>query len=222
MNSPYSNNCNLDNSFYEKKLISFIGDLGVGKTSIVNQYVENAYDVDYKPTIGANYLSKTLYFLENHIRLQIWDCAGKDAYQELEKSYLVNSDIVVVVFDDPISFTRAKEKYEEAKKIIRKTCKIYFVLNKVDKEINVDLIDSANEFVVKHQIQLKKCSAKLNQGVTALFEDILTDSFQQQHQQKGFHKLIHKKEVFDNVCDVDPKKMSSSNCLFNHCLFCKY
>ncbi|KAL7714847.1 Uncharacterized protein QTN25_007573 [Entamoeba marina] len=85
MNSPPTNSYNLDNSFYEKKLISLIGDLGVGKTSIVNQFIYDHFDANYQQTIGANYSSKTMYFLGNHFRLQIWDCAGKDVYQDLIK-----------------------------------------------------------------------------------------------------------------------------------------
>ena len=53
----------------EKYKIVFLGDLGVGKTSIINQFVNNTFDHTHQPTIGIDFLSKTVYLDNRTIRL---------------------------------------------------------------------------------------------------------------------------------------------------------
>lgn len=40
--------------------IIILGDSGVGKTSLMNQYVHHKFDNRYKATIGADFLSKDI------------------------------------------------------------------------------------------------------------------------------------------------------------------
>jgi len=41
--------------------VVLLGDSGVGKTSIVNQYVYQSFGLKYKATIGADFLPKDVY-----------------------------------------------------------------------------------------------------------------------------------------------------------------
>ena len=40
--------------------IAMLGDAGVGKTCIVNRYIENSYNYEAVSTLGANYCAKTI------------------------------------------------------------------------------------------------------------------------------------------------------------------
>ena len=42
--------------------------IGVGKTSIINRFVNNSFNTDYMPTLGASYTSRTL-FMEDHNKM---------------------------------------------------------------------------------------------------------------------------------------------------------
>lgn len=55
-----------------------IGDLGVGKTSIIKRYVHQIFSQHYRATIGVDFALKVLTW-DNHtvIRLQLWDIAGE-------------------------------------------------------------------------------------------------------------------------------------------------
>lgn len=55
-----------------------IGDLGVGKTSIIKRYVHQIFSQHYRATIGVDFALKVLNW-DSHtvIRLQLWDIAGK-------------------------------------------------------------------------------------------------------------------------------------------------
>lgn len=55
-----------------------IGDFGVGKTSIVSQYVKKGFSEGYKATIGVDFALKTIQWEPRTVvRLQLWDIAGE-------------------------------------------------------------------------------------------------------------------------------------------------
>jgi len=58
--------------------IIIIGNSSVGKTSIINRFVSNRFDHNYKATIAADFQVKILNLNGNEIRLQIWDLVGMD------------------------------------------------------------------------------------------------------------------------------------------------
>lgn len=54
-----------------------IGDLGVGKTSIIKRYVHQIFSQHYRATIGVDFALKVLQWDgDTVIRLQLWDIAG--------------------------------------------------------------------------------------------------------------------------------------------------
>jgi len=60
--------------------ILVIGDLGVGKTSIIKRYVHQVYSANYRATIGVDFALKVLNWDSETVRLQLWDIAGKRMY----------------------------------------------------------------------------------------------------------------------------------------------
>lgn len=55
-----------------------IGELGVGKTSIIKRYVHQLFSQHYRATIGVDFALKVINWdSKTLIRLQLWDIAGK-------------------------------------------------------------------------------------------------------------------------------------------------
>ena len=50
-----------------------IGDSGVGKSSLMNQFIEKTFTAQYKATIGADFLTKEVSIGGVATTLQIWD-----------------------------------------------------------------------------------------------------------------------------------------------------
>lgn len=90
--------------------VVILGDSGVGKTSLMNQFNSGKFTGQYKATIGADFLSKECFIYDQfgqrrHVVLQIWDTAGQERFQSLGKSFYRGSDACLLVYDitDPHS-----------------------------------------------------------------------------------------------------------------------
>ncbi|XP_060791158.1 ras-related protein Rab-38 [Neoarius graeffei] len=77
-----------------------IGDLGVGKTSIIKRCVHQVFSQHYRATIGVDFALKVLNW-DNHtvIRLQLWDIAGQERYGNMTRVYYREAVGALVVFD---------------------------------------------------------------------------------------------------------------------------
>ncbi|RZC75474.1 hypothetical protein C5167_050956 [Papaver somniferum] len=79
--------------------VIILGDSGVGKTSLMNQYVNRKFSNQYKATIGADFLTKEVEFEDRLFTLQIWDTAGQERFQSLGVAFYRGADCCVLVYD---------------------------------------------------------------------------------------------------------------------------
>ena len=76
-----------------------IGDLKVGKTSIVRRFVDKKFSKDYRSTIGLNILSHQFKFLDNEIHINLWDIGAQKYFKRFRKTYYSGSQAAFIVFD---------------------------------------------------------------------------------------------------------------------------
>ncbi|XP_063049746.1 ras-related protein Rab-38 [Engraulis encrasicolus] len=77
-----------------------IGDLGVGKTSIIKRYVHHIFSQHYRATIGVDFALKVLNWdHQTVVRLQLWDIAGQERYGNMTRVYYREAVGALVVFD---------------------------------------------------------------------------------------------------------------------------
>jgi len=79
--------------------VIILGDSGVGKTSLMNQYVNKKFSNQYKATIGADFLTKEVFVDDRNVTMQIWDTAGQERFQSLGVAFYRGADCCVLVFD---------------------------------------------------------------------------------------------------------------------------
>ena len=82
----------------DRKVI-FLGDLGVGKSSIISRLMHNPVDPCYSPTIGIDYLTKTVYKNNQVLKIHFWDTAGQEKFKSLMPSYIRHCSVAVIVYD---------------------------------------------------------------------------------------------------------------------------
>lgn len=79
--------------------VIILGDSGVGKTSLMQQFVNNKFSYQYKATIGADFLTKDLTIDNKTVSLQIWDTAGQERFQSLGVAFYRGADCCVLCYD---------------------------------------------------------------------------------------------------------------------------
>ncbi|KAI5844794.1 small GTPase superfamily [Tricharina praecox] len=79
--------------------VIILGDSGVGKTSLMNQYVNKKFSASYKATIGADFLTKEVLVDDRLVTMQLWDTAGQERFQSLGVAFYRGADCCVLVYD---------------------------------------------------------------------------------------------------------------------------
>jgi small GTP-binding protein len=160
------------------KIVLF-GETGVGKTSIVNNYIYNLYNKTDECTIGAEFISKHLHIkyckelFKIHdddkfnkstlnITLHIWDTAGQEKYKALVPLYFRCADIIFGVND----VTKSQLTYKfnnNVLNLLKDNCQKVIVFNKIDLNNNFINIHTSDDYIYK------EVSAKSGKNIDDLF-----------------------------------------------------
>ena len=82
-----------------QKKICLLGGFGVGKTSLVGQFVHSIFSDKYLTTIGVKIDKKSVAVDQTQVELVIWDIYGQDDFQKLRSSYLRGAGGYLLVAD---------------------------------------------------------------------------------------------------------------------------
>ncbi|XP_069475955.1 ras-related protein Rab-36-like [Ambystoma mexicanum] len=76
-----------------------VGDLYVGKTSLINRFCKDSFDRDYKATIGVDFEIERFEIAGIPYNLQIWDTAGQEKFKCIASAYYRGAQVIVTAFD---------------------------------------------------------------------------------------------------------------------------
>ena len=79
--------------------VVFLGDIAVGKTSIIKRYALGQFSPEYFPTFDLTTYSKTLEYPPIKIDLTIWDTAGGLPEEDKVGPVVTGVDVGVLVFE---------------------------------------------------------------------------------------------------------------------------
>ena len=84
-----------------EKRVKFIiiGDKTVGKSCIINQFIEKQFSNEYIPTIGSDKTMKEIEIKGEKLKLEIWDTVGQEQYRAVNKIFIKNAQIALIVYD---------------------------------------------------------------------------------------------------------------------------
>uniref|UniRef100_A0A3B3YR02 Ras-related protein Rab-36 n=1 Tax=Poecilia mexicana TaxID=48701 RepID=A0A3B3YR02_9TELE len=112
-----------------------VGDLNVGKTSLIKRFCKDVFERDYKATIGVDFEIERFQILGVPFSLQIWDTAGQEKFKCIASTYYRGAQVIVTVFDmaDIQSLNHARQWLEEAmRENDPNSCFIFLVGTKTD------------------------------------------------------------------------------------------
>ncbi|KAI5172873.1 Ras-related protein Rab-1A [Nematocida sp. LUAm3] len=111
-----------------------IGESGVGKTSILQRFIENTFQRGFTSTIGIDFRSKKIEVDGEEVELQLWDTAGQERFFSITKSYYRGSDGIFLTFDiSSMSSFHSTEKWVSAiQGKVEENVPIFLLANKKD------------------------------------------------------------------------------------------
>ncbi len=94
----------INSKFYNKKMKKLkcilIGEGKVGKTSLINQYINNQFeDGNYTMTTSGDKYIKEIKINDKIRNIEIWDTPGQAVYATANKIFMKNTDIALIVYD---------------------------------------------------------------------------------------------------------------------------
>ncbi|CAZ81997.1 unnamed protein product [Tuber melanosporum] len=111
-----------------------LGEAAVGKSSLVLRFVNDDFQENKEPTIGAAFLTQRCTLPSRTIKFEIWDTAGQERFASLAPMYYRNAQTALVVYDitKPTSLTKAKHWVSELQRQASPGIVIALVGNKLD------------------------------------------------------------------------------------------
>ncbi|TFG05202.1 MAG: GTP-binding protein [Promethearchaeota archaeon] len=164
---------------YMMKLV-LLGDPAVGKTSLINQYVDHAFERDYSPTLGVNIITKEIELqkVRGSAKLIIWDIAGQNKYDFSRKMFFQGCVGALLVYDITrnSSFKNIEEKWlKDFYQFGEKNSAYLLIGNKIDLK---DLKTVKTEQGLELSRRIKACdfietSAKTGKNVNNAFKNLI-------------------------------------------------
>ncbi|AEF01697.1 Rab family GTPase [Alteromonas naphthalenivorans] len=156
-----------------QKKVCILGPTGVGKTSLVKQFVESIFSEKYKTTIGVKIDKKQVNKDGRGVQLLLWDLEGIDRYCGFNPRYLRGASAYIIVVDQTRSqsllegieiLEMAREHYPDIP--------AFFVVNKTDLPSSWHWSEEELDSYAKNFTSLTKTSAKTGENVEELFSTI--------------------------------------------------
>lgn len=150
--------------------VIFVGDSGVGKTSIIHYMKFGSFDSHSLPTVGAGWTSMDCYFENKKIEYQLWDTAGQEIYRSLVPIYFKNAIGAIICFSltDAISFQSLQSWVDQCLSYTANPVKICIVGNKIDSSSAVVDELNARNWAQEHGFDIHFTSAFTGQNVNML------------------------------------------------------
>ncbi|KAJ5076551.1 gtp-binding protein ypt1 [Anaeramoeba ignava] len=151
-----------------------VGASGVGKTSLIQRYIDDIFIPEKDSTIGIDYKTKDVEIEDSTFRLQIWDTAGQEKFHiSLSSSIYKNTNVLIVVFDltNKETVNSLEYYFTEIENNCRKNPLIVLVGNKCDLIENQieNVEEKVKQISNEKEFKLFKTSAKERTNVNELF-----------------------------------------------------
>lgn len=167
--------------------VLFIGEGGVGKTSLLKRYTWNTFDESMKLTVGVDFAAKNVEYEDWKATLQIWDLGGQIRFRDLAISYFRGARLAIAVFDITSRYTMERlDDWITHLHESERNCPIVIVGNKSDlrkvfKGIRpLVTLQEGIEYAARYNAPFVEASAKDGHGVQEMF-DIVTHILAQRY-----------------------------------------
>ncbi|UCG70442.1 MAG: GTP-binding protein [Thermoplasmata archaeon] len=170
--------------------ICFVGDGGVGKTSLIRRYVHDVFDDKYLATIGTKMTRKEIIldYPEKDVRFRIdaiiWDIMGQKAFKRLlHEAYFRGAKGILGVcsLTDSNSLKGLNDWVESIKEVVGEV-PIVILANKSDLETEIrlendEIEDIATSWGAQHLYTSAKTGDNVDKAFLAIGKEMIKKQF---------------------------------------------
>ncbi len=158
--------------------LAFLGDQGVGKTSVLSRIARDEFNENTSTTVGISYLEKLVPVTGTSatVKFKLYDTAGQERYRSVAKLCYSGSAVIFMVYDitNKHSFDCLNDWFDELRENTESDVIVYLLANKSDLLAEQTVLDSeAEEYARKQGAIFRLVSAKTNEGIPDLMGDVV-------------------------------------------------
>ncbi|MFX1313969.1 MAG: Rab family GTPase [Promethearchaeota archaeon] len=163
-------------SIYNFKIV-VCGDPGVGKTSTILRFTDDAFTRTYIPTLGVNISEKNIRLSNSLTKLILWDIAGQEKFDAMRRHFYKGLEAVILIFDltNRKSFETIPNWYRDIKNYIKSdTDLIGFILGNKEDLVDERKINREEAIKIANNLNLEyiETSALTGKNVESSFNRV--------------------------------------------------
>ena len=169
-----------EEEIYNEIKVIVLGSSGVGKTTLITRYKTRKYVRNIPSTLGSNFVTIKKTFNKKKYILNIWDTAGQEKYNSLNKLLIQNAKIVILIYS--ITDKRTFLSLETWLKLVKerngeKGYSIGICANKSDLYVQSEVNDEEGKKYAKKINAVWKLTSAFeeNKGIDDLIDELLNN-----------------------------------------------
>ena len=194
--------------------------MGVGKSSLISQYIKKEFPESPLPTIAIEFTTKIIKMRNgDKIKMQIWDTAGQEKYKSITSHHYKKAVGALLVYDVTrrISFDDCIKWYTELKNYTDKECIICIIGNKIDiVQKNQNLREVSKEegenFSKKNNTLFYEMSANNYDQINRCFETLIRKIYEAKKENLKLSGKFSLNESFIKKEEIVKNNESSTYC----------
>ena len=196
------------------KLI-FLGDQSVGKSCILNRFMNDTFTEEYQATIGLDFQSKNVQIDNQDIHLLLYDTAGQEKFRALIPMYTRDANIILLVYDvtSKDSFLHLSDWLRDLTNVKKEEVIFAVVGNKTDLDDRREVNSNEGEnYAKEHDFIFAEVSAKTGDGFSELFYKNLFEKIRTKFRPGGQQPASEVNEIKFNIEQEAKKNETKKRC----------
>ena len=196
------------------KLI-FLGDQSVGKSCILNRFMNDTFIEEYQATIGLDFQSKNVQIDNQDIHLLLYDTAGQEKFRALIPMYTRDANIILLVYDvtSKDSFLHLSDWLKDLTNVKKEDVIFAVVGNKIDLDDRREVNSNEGEnYAKEHDFIFAEVSAKTGDGFSELFYKNLFEKIRNKFRPGGQQQTSEVNNIKFNIENEAKKNETKKGC----------
>ena len=203
-------------TIYHLKII-LLGDVSVGKTAIINRYIDGKFDNNYSCTINVQTKTKEISLnQEISAEMTIWDTCGEEKFRALTRQYYRDTNGILLIFDlnNSKTFLNLKTWLKDIKEVAPKNVIIILIGNKLDIRRNINKED-IEKFIDDNFLIYYEISAKNGINVDLAFEKLAREVVEKMREENENRLKEFGESSLDDYNNIENIQLNRRNNISN-------